>query len=272
MIPVINCRVGRGAVRNPSADPTSRPEGRREWTCPVAVIPDPRPPIAAATHSRQAPTFAAGGRASGGTIGPRRRHRRHLGGNLLGEPSSALLAHFGAAGNGIAAADRFRRQLCTDRAARRQRSADSADRVLSDGQATGGLKRIQLERQRHGVNPPAFRARARRARRRLRRARCACATSLLVRRAATRRRPNACWSRDGVVDPSDLSRHHDRGVRRLHHRAPEPCGLTGQLLIRISPPAGRCHRLSGAGPRAVIYGTSWPRTSPPLLAAVWTLT
>ena len=34
--------------------------------------------------------------------------------------------------------------------------------------ATGGLKRVQFERQPHGVNPPSYRAVVRRARRRLR--------------------------------------------------------------------------------------------------------
>jgi hypothetical protein len=102
--------------------------------------------------------------------------------------------------------------------------------------ATGGLKRVQLERQRHGVNPPAFRA---------------VAGGL----------QGAFGSPDGIcsVAPgpwggyqgaTELFWLHDGNLIRAVFRdttieavegclgrdlSAGPCGLTGQLIVRISP-------------------------------------
>ena len=103
---------------------------------------------------------------------------------------------------------------------------------------TGGLKRIQLERQRHGVNPPAFRA----------------VFGALV---ATYGAPDAncatppgpaggyqaaaesVWRRDGLVVRAifrDTTIEAFEGCLFGDPALPGPCGLTGQLLVRISPP------------------------------------
>ena len=103
--------------------------------------------------------------------------------------------------------------------------------------ATGGLKRIQLERQRHGVNPPAFRA---------------VLAGLEADYGTPDRlcgsRPDAAtgyqaaaervWRRDGVVIRAifrDTTIEAFEGCLAGDPSA-GPCGLTGQLLVRISPP------------------------------------
>jgi hypothetical protein len=105
--------------------------------------------------------------------------------------------------------------------------------------ATGGLKRIQLERQRHGVNPPAFRG-------------------VLAGLEAAYGPPEAmCGVRPGPVAGYQAAAERiwrrDRVVVRAIFRdttieafegclagdpSAGPCGLTGQLLVRISPPEG----------------------------------
>jgi hypothetical protein len=100
--------------------------------------------------------------------------------------------------------------------------------------ATRGLKRIQIERQRHGVNPPAYRA-------------------VLVALAAALGAPDATC----VIAPGPASGYQAAAERvwlgdTLMIRAifrdttiaafegclgamNPPCGLTGQMLVRISP-------------------------------------
>lgn len=104
--------------------------------------------------------------------------------------------------------------------------------------ATGGLKRIQLERQRHGVNPPAFRG------------------VIAGIEAAFGAPASACalppgphngyqaaseldWSREGNLIRAIF---RDTTIEALEgcltgDLTAGPCGLTGQLLVRISPPA-----------------------------------
>ncbi len=171
----------------------------------------------------------------GGIAGRRRRHRRQLGGNLWGESSAALLAHFGA------------------RAALLPRPIDFGDAytqiVLRDVVAGGlpliaffqmdkvthGLKRIQIERQRHGVNPPAFRAvlGALTAAYGPPDAMCDAAPAPASGYQAAAERT---WLRDGIairVIFRDTTIEALEGCITGH---PTPCGPTGQLLIRISPP------------------------------------
>ena len=156
-----------------------------------------------------------------------------------GEPSSALLGHFGARATALARPLDF---------------GDSyADVVLRNvpvggfaliayfqmDKTTGGLKRIQLERPRHGVTPPAFRG----VLGALEAAYGAPDTMCGVRpgpasgyQAAAER----IWSRNGVVI---------RAVSRATtieafegcvggDLTSGPCGLTAQLLVRVSPPGG----------------------------------
>ncbi len=156
-----------------------------------------------------------------------------------GEPGSALLAHFGA------------------RATTLPRPIDFGDsyapialrNVMVGGvpliaffqldKATGGLKRIQLERQRHGVTPPAARA-------------------VLGALEAAYGAPDAlCGVRPGPASGYQAAAERiwwrNGSIIRAIFRdttieafegclagdpSAGPCGLTGQLLVRISPPGG----------------------------------
>src|ERR1051326_258259 len=104
---------------------------------------------------------------------------------------------------------------------------------------TGGLKRIQFERARHGVNPPVFRA-------------------ILGALESTYGAPDLmCGIRPGPAGgyQTAADRIWQRGgvaIRALFPGTPPeagegclggdltsgPCGLTAQLLVRISPPGG----------------------------------
>ena len=103
---------------------------------------------------------------------------------------------------------------------------------------TGGLKRIQLERQRHGVNPPAFRAvfGALAARYGAPDANCTTAPGPAAGyQAAT----ESVWRRDGLVVRAvfrDTTIEAFEGCLAGEPALARPCGLTGQLLVRISPP------------------------------------
>lgn len=104
---------------------------------------------------------------------------------------------------------------------------------------TGGLKRIQLERQRHGVNPPAFRGVAAGLEAAFGAPGAYCAAGPAARngfQAAT----ELDWWRDG-----DLIRaiFRDTTIEAFEGCVTRdittgPCGLTGQLLVRISPLGG----------------------------------
>jgi len=168
-----------------------------------------------------------------------------------GEPSAALIAHFGAR------ATLLRRPIDFG-----DSYADVVLREVSVGgvalvaffqmdKAGGGLRRIQLERQRHGVNPPAFRA----------------VVDALV---AAYGPPDATCGlspgpASGYQAATQLFWSHGDGIVRAIFRDTTieafegclegdptlgPCGLTGQLLVRISPPGGdvaRCPAPGGAG-------------------------
>jgi hypothetical protein len=99
--------------------------------------------------------------------------------------------------------------------------------------ATHGLKRIQLERPRHMVNPSAFRA-------------------IFLSLDADYGRPDVLcgilpgpttgyqgtaeyvWSRDGLVIRAIF---RDTTLEALNGCYSPACGLTAQLLLRLSPPA-----------------------------------
>ena len=106
--------------------------------------------------------------------------------------------------------------------------------------ATGGLKRIQLERQRHGVNPPAFRG-----------VLAALEAEFGPPDMMCGIRPGPAsgyqaaaeriWRRDGAVIRAifrDTTIEAFEGCLVGDPSIAGPCGLTGQLLVRISPPDG----------------------------------
>ncbi len=103
--------------------------------------------------------------------------------------------------------------------------------------ATGGLKRIQLERQRHGVNPAAFRAvlGALEAAYGPPDAMCGVAPGPAGGYQAAAER---MWRRDGLVIRAVFRDTTIEAYQGCLAGDPSigPCGLTGQLLVRISPP------------------------------------
>ena len=103
---------------------------------------------------------------------------------------------------------------------------------------TQGLKRIQLERPRHGVNPPAFRAIL---------AALQSDFGAPDRMCAIPARPaggyqaaaEELWVRNGAAVSAifrDTTLEAFEGC--LFGPATGTCGLTGQLLVRIGPPDG----------------------------------
>ncbi|MBS0560062.1 MAG: hypothetical protein JSR21_08415 [Proteobacteria bacterium] len=102
--------------------------------------------------------------------------------------------------------------------------------------ATGGLKRIQLERQRHGVNPPAFRGVVAGLEDLFGPPDAMCVTGAVPSsgyQAAT----ELSWSRGGDTIRAVF---RDTTIQAYEgclggDLSAGPCGLTGQLIVRISP-------------------------------------
>ena len=103
---------------------------------------------------------------------------------------------------------------------------------------THGLKRIQLERPRHGVNPPSFRAIAAALHAEYGKPDQTCVIPVLPEsgyQAAAEER----WIHDGAVISAifrDTTLQAFEGC--LFGPATGWCGLQGQLLVRIGPPDG----------------------------------
>jgi hypothetical protein len=102
--------------------------------------------------------------------------------------------------------------------------------------ATGGLKRVQLERQRHGVNPPAFRGVVAGLEDAFGAPKAMCTVApgpTSGYQAATK----IAWSRDGNLISAIFRDTTIEAVEGCLNRdlGTGPCGLTGQLLVRISP-------------------------------------
>jgi hypothetical protein len=154
-----------------------------------------------------------------------------------GEPSSALLAHFGARATllprpvdfGDSYADIVRRDVVAD--------GFPLIAFYQMDKTTHGLKRIQLERQRHGVNPPAFRAvlAALEAAYGTPDVMCGIAPAAASGYQAASQR---VWKREGVVIRAIFRDTTIEAYEGCLAGDPSvgPCGLTGQLLVRISPP------------------------------------
>jgi hypothetical protein len=100
---------------------------------------------------------------------------------------------------------------------------------------TGGLKRVQFERQRHGVNPPAYRAIVAGLETAYGRPDTACgipAGAASGYQAAT----ELFWLRDGLTIHAifrDTTIEAFEGC--LWWWMTPPCGLTGQMLVRFAP-------------------------------------
>jgi hypothetical protein len=133
---------------------------------------------------------------------------------------------------------------------------------------THGLKRIQLERPRHGVNPPAFRAIAAALHAEYGKPDQTCIIPVLPGagyQAAAEER----WVHDGTAISAifrDTTLQAFEGC--LFGPATGWCGLQGQLLVRIGPPDGGADPCSlarhhGRPVAAAPWGTSRTESSNP---------
>jgi hypothetical protein len=173
-----------------------------------------------------------------------------LEGTQWGEPSSALLARFGSRATVLAQPIYFGDSYA--QIVLRSVVVGGVPLVgfFQMDKTTHGLRRIQLERQRHGISPPVFRAVVGA----LETAwgapdlMCGIAPGPTSGYQAAAER---IWVRDGLViraifrdttieafegclagDPNGDPRGEFRGDPLMAG----PCGLTGQLLVRVSPP------------------------------------
>jgi hypothetical protein len=155
-----------------------------------------------------------------------------------GESSDGLLRQFGADASRLPRALDF---------------GDSFVDVVLPGQTIGGvpmvvffqmdkvshgLKRIQLERPRHGVNPPAFRGILKALQTDFGSPDQTCAIPVLPA-SGYQTAAEALWFRDDAVVSAifrDTTLQAFEGC--LFGPATGSCGLTGQLLVRIGPPSG----------------------------------
>jgi hypothetical protein len=170
-------------------------------------------------------------------------------GTSWGESDAALLQHFGARATVLPQALDFGDSYT--QLVLRQFALGGYGLLVyyQIDKATHGLKRIQLERARHAVNPPVFRG------------------VLGALEAAYGPADRACgagpgpesgyqgaaeyiWSRAGLVIRAIF---RDTTLEALGGCYSPACGLTGQLLLRISPPQGddgKCHPAARLPPAA----------------------
>jgi len=155
-----------------------------------------------------------------------------------GETSRDALAHFGKAAtilaNPIDFGDSYTELVLRDI------SIGGVPLIgfLQMDKRTGGLKRIQLERQRHGVNPAAFRAVLIGLQARYGAPDAACGewpSPISGYQAAAER----VWRRDGATIRAIFRDTTIQAFEGCLAGDPTlgPCGLTGRLLVRISPPS-----------------------------------
>ena len=169
-------------------------------------------------------------------------------GTYWGEPASALLVHFGARATVLPRPIDFGDSYAQIVLRRVMVGGVPLVAFLQQDKTTGGLKRIQLERQRHGVTPPA-------------------AGAILGALEVAYGGPDALcrvapgptsgyqaaaervWRRDGIVIRAIF---RDTTIEAFEGcLAGDPgggrCGLTGQLLVRISPPSAEAAGCLTAG-------------------------
>jgi hypothetical protein len=154
-----------------------------------------------------------------------------------GEPSRELLAHFGARARIVPSpidfGDSYSNVVLRDVAV----GGIPLIAFFQMDKARQGLKRIQLERQRHGVNAAAFRG-----------VLAGLEAEYGVPDALCGVRPGPAggyqaaaeriWRRDGIIIHAifrDTSIEAFEGCLSGDPSLAGPCGLTGQLLIRLSP-------------------------------------
>jgi hypothetical protein len=157
-----------------------------------------------------------------------------------GEPGTAVLAHFGRQATALPRPIDFGDSYAPLVLRNLTLGGFPLIAFFQMDKATGGLKRIQLERHRHGVNLPAFRG-----------VLGAIELEFGAPDAMCGIRPGPAsgyqaaaervWRRDGVVIRAifrDTTIEAFEGCLAGDCSFAGPCGLTGQLLVRISPPDG----------------------------------
>jgi hypothetical protein len=100
---------------------------------------------------------------------------------------------------------------------------------------TGGLKRVQFERMRHGVNPPAYRAVIAALDAAYGRPDATCAVPAEAA-SGYQRATELVWRREGLMIRAifrDTTIEAWEGC--LWWWMTPPCGLTGQMLVRFAP-------------------------------------
>jgi len=161
-------------------------------------------------------------------------------GTEWGESDAALLKHFGARATVLPEAIVFGDSYA--QLVLRQFTLGGYGLIVyyQIDKATRGLKRIQLERPRHGVTPPAFRGIL---------AALEADYGLADLQCGARPGPASgfqgaseyIWTRGGIVMRAIF---RDTTLEALEGCFSPACGLIGQLLLRISPPQAddaRCH-------------------------------
>jgi hypothetical protein len=159
-----------------------------------------------------------------------------------GESSSELRRQFGDAARGLPHALDFGDSYVDTVLTHQTLGGVPMVVFLQMDKATRGLKRIQLERPRHGVNPPSFRAVTAALHADYGKPDQTCVIPVLPAsgyQAAAEEK----WTRDGAVISAifrDTTLQAFEGC--LFGPATGWCGLRGQILVRIGPPD------DGAGP------------------------
>ena len=177
-----------------------------------------------------------------------------------GESSEALLRRFGSAATRLARSLDF---------------GDSYTDLVLNGEtvggvpvivffqmdkATGGLKRIQLERPRHGVNPPAFRAITAALHNTYGKPDQSCIVPISPA-GGYQDAAQEIWIRGADAISAiyrDTTLEAFEGCY-FFGLTSGPCGLTGQLLVRISPADG----IAEPDPCGLALHYSHPISSPP---------
>jgi hypothetical protein len=155
-----------------------------------------------------------------------------------GESSDALLRQFGAGANRLPRALDFGDSYVDVVLPRELIGGVPMVVFFQMDKVSRGLKRIQLERPRHAVNPPAFRGVLAGLHTDLGNPDQVCAIPVLPA-SGYQAGAEALWLRDGAVVSAifrDTTLQAFEGC--LFGPATGSCGLTGQLLVRIGPPSG----------------------------------
>jgi hypothetical protein len=152
-----------------------------------------------------------------------------------GESADELLRQFGAEATKLLRAVDFGDSYATVVLPRQTVGGVPMVVFFQMGKLTHGLKRIQLERPRHGVNPPAFRAILAALQTDLGRPDQICAIPVLPT-GGYQAAAQALWLHDHTSVSAifrDTTLQAFEGC--LFGPATGSCGLTGQLLVRIGP-------------------------------------